>query len=184
MPRRQHDMVRSDMLAARQHHAAHLPALVDIEVGHATPKAIRAAQSLDRLPQALDHRHQPEGADMRMRFGENVFRRACFSRTRQHLAPQMPRILDLAVELAVAERARAAFAELHVRFRIEHRFAPQPPGILGALAHHLAALQDDRPVSRLRQDQALRTTRTAPRRSRPAEGRTRMAPVPRRDIPW
>ncbi len=64
---------------------------------------------------------------MRMRFGENVFRRAGLHELGQHLATQMPRILDLAVEFAVAERARAAFAELHVRFRIEHRLAPQAP---------------------------------------------------------
>ena len=66
----------------------------------------------------------------------------------------MARVLDLAVELAVGEGAGAAFAELHVRLRVEHALAPQAPGVLGALAHCLAALQDDRPEAHLRQHQA------------------------------
>ena len=31
--------------------------------------------------------------------------------------------------------------------------APEAPGVLGALAHHLAALEDERPEAHLRQDQ-------------------------------
>ena len=70
------------------------------------------------------------------------------------LRPRIARILDLAVELAVGEGAGAAFAELHVRFGIEHAAAPQAPGVLGAFAHHLAAIEDDRAEAHLRQDQA------------------------------
>jgi hypothetical protein len=53
------------------------------------------------------------------------------------------RVADLAPELAVAEGAGAAFAELHVRLGVQHFLAPQAPGVLGALAHGLAALQHD-----------------------------------------
>ena len=71
--------------------------------------------------QDFHHRHQPEGADMGMGFGENFFRRAGLDEFGQHLAAQMARILDLAVELAVGESAGAAFAELDIGFRGEHR---------------------------------------------------------------
>jgi hypothetical protein len=63
------------------------------------------------------------------------------------------RILDLAVKLAVREGTRAAFAELHVRFRVEHRLAPQPESILGTLAHGFAALKNDRTETHLGEDQ-------------------------------
>ena len=85
---------------------------------------------------------------------EDFGRRAGLDELGQHLAAVVVRVLDLAVELAVGERAGAAFAELHVGFRVEHRPAPQAPGVLGALAHDLAALEDDRPEAHLRQDQA------------------------------
>ncbi len=58
-----------------------------------------------------------------------------------------------AVQLAVGEGACAAFAELHVGFGVELAFAPQAPGVLGAFAHFLAALQDDRAEAHLRQQQ-------------------------------
>ena len=102
---------------------------------------------------AFDHRHQAERADMRLGDVEDFLRRAGLDELGQHLAAEVMRVLDLAVELAVGERAGAAFAELHVRFRIEHRLAPQAPGVLGALAHHLAALEDDRTEAHLRQHQ-------------------------------
>ena len=85
--------------------------------------------------------------------GEDFLRRAGFDEFGQHLAGQVAGVLDLAVELAVGECAGAAFAELHVGFRVEHAAAPQAPGVLGALAHHLAAFEDDRPKTHLRQDQ-------------------------------
>ena len=42
---------------------------------------------------------------------------------------------------------------LIVRFRIQHMLAPQAPGVLGALAHRLAALQHDGAKSHLRKHQ-------------------------------
>ena len=70
------------------------------------------------------------------------------------LAAEVARVLDLAVELAVAEGAGAAFAELHVRLRIELVLAPQAPGVSGALAHGLATFQNDGPKTHLRQHQS------------------------------
>jgi len=63
------------------------------------------------------------------------------------------KVPNLAPQLAVRERAGAAFAELHVRLRIELALAPQAPGVLGAFAHFLAALEHDRAQAHLRQDQ-------------------------------
>ena len=71
----------------------------------------------------------------------------------KHLAADELRVFDLAVELAVGERPRAAFAELHVGLGVEHILAPQAPGVLGALAHFGAALQNDRFEAHLRQQQ-------------------------------
>ena len=72
----------------------------------------------------------------------------------QDLAAEMAGVLDPAVELAVGEGAGAALAELDVGLGVEHAPAPQPPGVLGAFAHHLAAVEDDRPEAHLREDQA------------------------------
>ena len=90
-----------------------------------------------------------------MRVGDvqDFFRRACGDEFLHHLAPQMARVAHLAVELAVAEQSRAAFAELHVAFRIQLAAPPQAPGVLRALAHRLAALQHDGFQAHLRQHQ-------------------------------
>ena len=71
----------------------------------------------------------------------------------QHLAAEEARVLDLAVELAIGERAGAAFAELDVGFGIEHASAPEAPGVFRSLAHDLAALQQDRGEAHLGEDQ-------------------------------
>src|SRR3546814_8805619 len=78
---------------------------------------------------------------MRLADVEDFVRRAGLDEFVQHLAAVELRVLDLTVELAVAEQAGAAFTELHVRRRVQHALAPQAPGILGALAHRLAAFE-------------------------------------------
>jgi hypothetical protein len=60
-----------------------------VEIVHPVLPAIFAAQRLDGAAHALDHRHQPEGADMRMRFGEDLLRRAGLDELLQHLAAQV-----------------------------------------------------------------------------------------------
>ncbi|MGT2494838.1 hypothetical protein ACU4GD_41620 [Cupriavidus basilensis] len=85
----------------------------------------------------------------------------------------MLRILDLAVQLAVGEGAGAALAELHVRLGIEHALAPQAEGVLGALAHFLAALQDDGLEAHLRQDQASQQSARPHADHHRAQGRAR-----------
>ena len=150
-------MVGGDARSVSQHHAAHAPLAAghfDVEIVDTALKAILAAQRLDCPAQALHHGHEPECADMRMRFGENFLRRAGLDELCQHLAAKKARILDLAVEFAVRKCARAAFAELHIGFGIEDGAAPKPPRVLGAFAHDLAAIQDDRSKPHLRQDEA------------------------------
>ncbi len=71
-----------------------------------------------------------------------------------HFAAVVLRVLDLAVQLAVREGAGAAFAELHIGLGVEYAFAPQAPGILGALAYFLATFKDDRLEAHLCQQQA------------------------------
>jgi hypothetical protein len=128
-------------------------ALLDQHVGDALLEADLAAQLLDLVAHGLDHADQSESADVRLRDVEDFLRRARLDELGQHLAAEMARILDLAVELAVGKRPCPALAELHVGFRVEHVLAPQAPGVLGALAHRLAALQYDRPETHLRQYQ-------------------------------
>ncbi|MDT4871425.1 hypothetical protein FQZ97_1065520 [compost metagenome] len=70
-----------------------------------------------------------------------------------HLAGVELGVLDLAVELAVGEQAGTTLAELHVGFRGQDLLAPQCPGILGAAAHILAALQHDWFEAHLREQQ-------------------------------
>src|ERR1044072_4571218 len=149
---REHHVIGRHMRPVGQHHAADAAMALrafDIEIVDAAAEAIFAAERLDLLAQAFDDRHQPEGPDVRLGDIQNLFRSAGLDEFGQHLAASVLRVLDLAVQLAVGERAGAALTELHVRFRIEHGLAPQAPGVLGALAHDFAAFQDDRAKARL-----------------------------------
>jgi hypothetical protein len=99
-----------------------------------------------------------KGADVGMRFGEDFRRGARLDEFDQHLATQVAGVLDLAVELAVGKRACAAFAELHIRFRVQNAASPKAPGVLGPLTDHLAPVQDKGTKAHLRQDQACEQT--------------------------
>ena len=112
-----------------------------------------AAERLDLRAHLLDHADEAEGADVRLGDIQDFLGRAGLDELRQHLARQVARITDLAPQLAVRKGARAAFAELHVRLRVEYALAPQPPGVPGSFAHALAALEHDRPQAHLRQHQ-------------------------------
>jgi len=90
---------------------------------------------------------------VRVRHVQDFGRRAGGDEFLHHLAAQVARVADLAVELAVGKGAGTAFAELHVAFRVELLLAPQAPGVLGAFAHGLAALQHDGLEPHLRQHQ-------------------------------
>ncbi len=153
---REHDVVAAQFLARGQRQAADLllvaPAL-DQQVDDALPEADLAAQRDDVGTHLLDHAHEAEGADVRLGDIEDLFRRAGLDELGEHLAREVAWVADLAPQLAVRERAGAAFAELHVGLRIELALAPQAPGVLGALAHFLAAFEDDGPQPHLREDQ-------------------------------
>ena len=67
---RQHDMIGRDVLAVGEHHARRPAAAVrphvDLEVVDFALEAIFAAERLDGLADVFHHRHQPEGADVRL----------------------------------------------------------------------------------------------------------------------
>ena len=151
------DMIGVDGLAICQRDAAHAALAVgcfnDIEIVDTRAEAVFAAQRFDGGTQAFHHRHQPEGADMRLADEQDFLGRAGADEFLQHLAAQMMRVLDAGIQLAVGKGAGAAFAELHIAFRVQHTAPPQAPGVAGAFAHQLAAFQDDRPEAHLREDQ-------------------------------
>jgi hypothetical protein len=145
----------------------------DVQVHHLLAKADLATQRFDLRTHLLDHADQAEGADVRLGHVEDFFGRTGLHKLGQHLAREVARVADLAPQLAVAEGAGAAFAELHVRFGVQHALAPQAPGVLGALAHRLAALQHDGAQAHLGQDQRGKDAAGAEaddHRPRPARG--------------
>ena len=148
-----HDVIGRYRFATGEHYAAHL-SIVDHDITYPGLKAELTTERLDRLAHRLHHTHQAEGADVRLAHIHDFFRRTRLDELGQHLAPEVPRILDLAVKLAIRKSTCTAFAELHVGFRIQHRLAPQAPGVLRALTHDFAALQNNRTKSHLRQQQA------------------------------
>ncbi|MFN9966096.1 MAG: hypothetical protein ACK52N_04470 [Lysobacteraceae bacterium] len=152
---RHHDVVGARGFAAGQHHAAQVAHAcgihVDQQVIHALREADFAAQAFDDAPHVLHHRHQAEGADVRLADVEDFIGRTGLHEFVQHLAAEVALVADLAVELAVGKRARTALAVLHVRLGVQHFLAPQAEGVHGALAHLLAALQHDGLEAHLRQ---------------------------------
>ncbi len=86
-------------------------------------------------------------------------------------------VLDAGIELAIGKRARAAFAELHVAFRVERAAVPEGVHVPGALVHALAALHHQRGKARRAQASGPRTA--PPGRGRPpaddAQGRAARA---------
>ena len=123
------------------------------DVRHALAKAHFAAQGDDACAQVFHHLDQLEGADVRVRFDQDLGRCTGFHKLLHHLAPQVARVFDLAPELAVRERAGAAFAKLHIALGVQRVFAPQVPGVFGALAYRRAAFEHDGFESHLRQQQ-------------------------------
>src|SRR5690606_13098217 len=105
-----------------------------------------------------DDTGQAKRADVRLADVQDFRRRAGTHEFLHDLAAIELRILDLAVQLAVGEKARAAFAELHVGFGRELALAPQRPRVLRALPHVLPALEHDRPQTHLREQQGREQT--------------------------
>ena len=112
-----------------------------------------AAEAFDLRAQVLDHLDQLERPDVRPVDPEDLLRRAGRHEVGQDLAAEMAGIAHLAVELAVGEGPGAAFAELHVRLRVEDPLAPEAEGVDGALADLLAALENDRAEAHLGESQ-------------------------------
>jgi len=182
VPHGEHEVVGRDALAGREHDAAHAHGAaalrgfrrgrrkpLELDVVDARPEADLAAERDDLRTHLLDHAHQAEGSDVRTARVQDLLRRARLDELAQHLAAEVAWILHLAVELAVGEGARAALAELRVRLGVEHALPPHAEGVLGPLAHDLAALEDERPEARLREDQS----REQPRRPHAHDDRPR-----------
>ncbi len=155
--RREHDVIGVQRLALGMRGIRHRDTAdrtgFDHHVDDTLLEANFAAERLDLRAHFLDHADETEGADVRLGDIQDFLWRPGLHELRQHLARQVARIADLAPQLAVGKGSRTAFAELHIRLRIQHPLAPQPPGVLGAFAHALATLEHDRPQAHLRQHQ-------------------------------
>ena len=112
-------------------------------IGHTLLEAHLAAQVDDLLAQPLHHLDQLEGADVRVRIDQYLWRCAGPDELLHHVAAKVARVLDLAPQLAVRKSAGAALAKLHIGLGLQPVLAPQAPGVLGALAHAFTALQHD-----------------------------------------
>ena len=147
-----------------------LGVVLDDHVRHALLEADLAAHRNDLLAQVFHHLHQLEGADVRVGDVQNFFGCTGLDELVHHLAAQVARVFDLAVELAVREGTSAALAKLHVAFGVERALAPQAPGVLGALAHGLATFQHDGLEAHLRQHQCRKDAAGAKAHHHRAQG--------------
>src|SRR5690606_39368395 len=104
-------------------------------------KAYLSPQRFDFLAHGRDNAGQTKSPYVGFVYVENFFRCTGTHKFLHNLAAVKIRIFDLAVEFAIRKKTSTTLAKLNVGCRVEHAIAPQPPGILGALAHLLAAFQ-------------------------------------------
>ena len=115
--------------------------------GHACAEVNLAAELEDAPAHGAHHARQPVRADVGLGVDEDVTRRAEAHERAQHMRDA--RVLRARVQLAVGERARAAFAELHVRFGLEGALPGLPVGghVARAGIDVLPALEHDGPCA-------------------------------------
>ena len=85
---REHDVIGRHVLAVGEHHATHAPSpsAIDVEIVDPLSKRYSPPSASIVGAHALDHRHQPERADVRLGDVEDFFRRAGLDEFGQHLA--------------------------------------------------------------------------------------------------
>src|SRR3989344_385420 len=146
------DVVGGDEFAIGERYTTQRFVIKD-DVGNVSVEANLAAEFEDFLAKISHDLDQPQRADVLLADVNDFFQRARVHEVFQYLTDMMPAILDAGMELAVGERTRADLAELHVGFRIEVALAPEAPHVLRAVAHALAAFQNQRPEAHARQRQ-------------------------------
>ncbi len=144
--------------------------LVQHEIVHARLPAIFAAQPLDGRADALDHRDETEGADMRMRLGQYVVGRAGVHELLQHLAAEEARVLDPAIELAVREGPAPPSPNWTLLSGLSTARRHRPHVSLVRSRTTLPRSRMIGPQAHLRQQQPPPAVRRVPRRSPPDEG--------------
>ena len=97
----------------------------------------------DRRAERLHHLREPVRADVRVRVDQDVGRRAVADEDVED-GPDRAPLRRARVELAVGERAGAAFAEAVVALRVDDARAGDPGDGVTAPANVGAALEDDR----------------------------------------
>ncbi len=152
VPERQHHMPAVQRFAVVQDDACD-PSVVEEQVDHLVFEPDFPAQRDDLFADRRHHPREPERSDVGLADVQNLFGRAGANELLHDFAAVEPRVLDLAVQLAVGKQPGAALPELHVRFRGQRVLAPQPPRVLGSPSHLPPALEDDGPESHLGEEQ-------------------------------
>ena len=136
--------IRLQLLRRTALHKAHRAqrAAGEGNVRESRAEAYLAAVRENHLAQPLHGVRQAVGADVRPGLPEDLVRRAGGDEIVQHL-PAAP-VMRAGVELAVRESARAALAELDVRFGVEHAGLIEFFHIRLPLVHGAPALEQNR----------------------------------------
>ena len=113
----------------------------DDEVRQGTAEPYIAAETDDLFSDVLDHFDEVVRADVGVVRVEDGLRRAEADEVRHDLV--LTGVLDAGGQLAVGERAGAAFAELDVRGSVEAAVLPEVLHVLRAGVGVVAALEDD-----------------------------------------
>ena len=149
-PEREDDRAGRDRFRAGDDHPAHL-ARLDEEIGDPLSEAHLAAGGEDASAQRRHHAPQIVGADVRLGGDENLGRRAAGRQFGKDLVAAI--VPDERVELAVREGPGAAFAEHDVGLRVEDAALEQVRDIERTLFDGLTALEQQRAVPGLGEQQ-------------------------------
>ena len=164
-------LARAVFLALRASHSNDASAL-EFHAFKTRAETHLAAPRDNLLAHGFHNIHELVGANVRLAFPKDFFRGARLRENMQHVAAT--RILDVRGELAVGECARAALAELHVRFGVQS--AAFFEGVDGSHARIdvFAALKHDGRRARFRQG----PRREQARRAHTHHDGTNVAPKP------
>ncbi len=134
---------------ARRRRQAAQRSIGQVQILHAAAKAKLSAALDDPLADRLDHRRQPIAPQVRAMIVNDRRLSLALGEHLEHAADV--RAARAAGELAVAERAGSAFAKQVIALRVVRPAGVEGVHVANPLAHRLAALEHQRPITLLGQ---------------------------------